>query len=273
MKSMTKGWFLYLLSATLIEVWTGHADLQLLAFPVGIALGVAALAVLFVLDREQGNHPWLCSLRSPRMAGWLLALLTLGCIIGGCLPAASRFQTSWPFIALLAALFVHLTLLLLHRLRRFCWKRDGTFLLIHGGLWLALSGGMLGAGDTDELRIRVGQEEPVTTGVNAQGRLKPLGHALQLKEFHIETHPTDGFPVQYTAAVWVDNTPVRLAVNSPYAVRPGEDLYLMSFDPAGATGEAAFCILLLVRQPWKYPLLAGILLLMAGVARMMWKQP
>lgn len=270
---MTKGWFLYLSGATLLQVVAGHADVQQLAFPVGIALGAAALAILFVLDREQGEHRWIRVLRSSRMAGWLLALLTVGCIVGGSLPAESRFPTSWPFIALLVALLVHLTLLLLHRLHRFCWKRDGTFLLIHGGLWIALCSGMLGAGDTEELHLLVGRHEPVSTGMDEKGRLKPLGHELQLKEFRIETHPIDGSPAQYSATVLVDNEPARLAVNSPYAIRPGEDLYLMSFDSRGEAAEAAFCVLQLVRQPWKYPLLTGIVLLMAGVARMMWKQP
>ena len=86
---MTKGWFLYLSGATLLQAVAGHADVQQLAFPVGIALGAAALAILFVLDREQGEHRWIRALRSSRMAGWLLALLTVGCIVGGSLPAES----------------------------------------------------------------------------------------------------------------------------------------------------------------------------------------
>lgn len=270
---MMKKWlFGYVSGFAFLQAAVGSIDMQLLAFPVGISLGIAFMAVLFVLDKEQGNSHWMRAFRSPRMACHLLALTALSCAVGGCLPAGTAFSTSWPFVALLVALTAHLSLLVIHRLPAFSWKRDGMFLLVHGGLWLALFSGMAGAGDMEELHVLVGRDQPAVTGISPDGRLKPLGYGLQLQDFTVETNPTDGSPTQYAATVLLDSVPVRLAVNSPYTVSFGEDLYLMSFDREEGTAEAAFCILQVVRQPWKYPLLAGILLLIAGVGGMMKRQ-
>lgn len=255
----------------------GHIDVSTFAFPVGIAMGIGVTALLFVAEREYAHQSWMRGLRSTRTAVTLLILITLCCIVGGTFPQLSRFTTSLPFVALLMALMVHLTLVLVHRMRHFTSiRRDGPFLLLHGGIWLALFSGMAGAGDTKELRTLLMRDAAmdaavhtaegatvdaaVHTAYDAYGHRVPLSYSLQLKQLSIERHEENGTPVQYEVTLLVDSTECKVSVNHPYAVKWYEDIYLMDLHTAGEGG----CILLIVQQPWKYATLTGILLLLAG---------
>lgn len=255
------------LSAVLLPSARGHIDPNLFAFPLGSALSAAALALLYVAEREWGTRPWMRLLRGPHTARLLLSLLTMGCLAGGCLSTDASFATSWPFITLWTALMVHLSLLLIHRLRHIRWRHDAAFLCVHGGLWLALLGGTTGAGDTRELRISVTQDRPTDTAFTTQGRMQKLPYTLQLQAFHTG-YAQDGAPTRYAATLLWNNTPIEVAVNAPYPLRWDESLYLMGFAPQNRTAPTA-CTLQLIRQPWQYVILAGLLLMLAGVARMM----
>ena len=266
-------WLIWYLFVSVVLQWlAGNIDERVLAFPVGTAVGLACLGGLYVLEREYGDRPWAGRLRSARMSCLLLSFMVLGCVVCGCLPAGVAFSTSWPFVALVAGVLVQLTLVVLHRLgrirsSRFVIGRDMPFLLVHMGLWLALAAGVVGAGDTLDLRLLSGREHPASVAVDAQGRSHPLGYGIQLSDFAVETSPLDGSPVQYHATLLIDGSPVRLSVNDPYPVRFSEDVYLASYDRTLSAGEAmpAFCILQIVRQPSKYPMLLGIVMLLFGI--------
>ena len=234
------------------------------AFPVGPSIGIAIVAALYVLESEWGKRKWVMTLRSPRMACWLIALTVAACIVGGCLPGGSSFQTSIPFVVLLVALMAHLTLVIIHRIRTVNILKDWIFLATHAGLWLALFSGLAGAGDNRELRSIVGREQATTSAIDSNGRMASLPYSLRLKDFNITANPADGSPTQYSATVLIDDVPTEIAVNSPHSLSLAEDIYLMSFDNTGA--NASYCILMVERQPWKYPMLAGLSLLLLGAA-------
>ncbi|MGM9699110.1 MAG: cytochrome c biogenesis protein ResB [Prevotella sp.] len=256
----------YLAVAVVLQWAVGSIDVLLLAFPVGTALGVAFVALLYVVENEWGDRKWVKCLRSTDMACWILSLTALGCIVGGSLPSEAAFQTSMPFVALLVALMVNLTLTLFHRLHTFKAKKNWTFMAIHGGLWLALFSGLVSAGDTEELNALVGSKEDTSTAYDKAFRPTSLPYSLRLKDFQVETNAADGSPTQYSAQVLVDGKPVEIAVNSPYAVSPSEDIYLMNFDSTGENGKVDLCVLMIERQPWKYPMLVGICMLLMGTA-------
>ena len=260
------------------QAW-GHIDVNAFAFPVGLAIGVALTALLFVAEREYAHRSWMRKLRSTRTAVILLTLVTLFSIVGGSFPQLSGFTTSLPFVALLLALIAHLTLVMVHRMRHFTSiRRDIPFLVLHGGLWLALFSGMAGAGDTRELRTLLMQDASteaatdasteastdavVQTAYDARGHRFPLSYSLRLQQIDIERSEQDGSPVQYEVTLLVDSTACKVSVNHPYAVNWYEDIYLMDLHTAG--GSEGGCILLIVQQPWKYVTLAGILMLLAG---------
>lgn len=256
----------YLAVAIVLQWAVGSIDVRLFAFPVGTAVGVAFVALLYVVENEWGESKWVKCLRSTDLAFGTLALTALGCIVGGSLPFGAAFQTSVPFVALLVALMVNLTLTLFHRLHTFKTKKHWTFIAIHGGLWLALFSGLVSAGDTEELNALVGNKEETSTAYDKAFRQTSLPYSLRLKDFKIETNAADGSPTQYSALVLVDGKLVEIAVNSPYAVSPTEDIYLMNFDSTGENGKVDLCVLMIERQPWKYPMFAGICLLLMGTA-------
>ena len=77
----------------------------------------------------------------------------------------------------------------------------------------------------------------------------------------------DGKPSYYEAQVSVDGgEPVSIIVNHPHSVHFGEDIYLASVTESG-------CVLQIVREPWRYFALAGILMLLAGAFMLFIKGP
>lgn len=286
---MMKEYLIYLLGAIAIQLVTGNVDVSWTAFPVGAGVGAALLALLYVVDCEWGSSACVVRWRSPRMACIILVPLLVWCVMGGCLPQSAAgeadgflsvclhrlglfdFPTSWPFVAQLVALLVHLTLLLLHRIRRCAWRRDAPFLLLHVGVWLTLLAGMVGAGDVSQYHAVVRRNVASNTAYDTQGRVTLLPYELTLQDFEVTVSGADGSPVQYAATLLLDGRPCALAVNAPHAVSLAEDIYLMSFDCSEEDGTIDRCVLQIVRQPWKYPMLAGLLMLLCGVGWMMVK--
>ena len=225
-------------------------DYSIFAFPSGLALGAAVVALLYVVERRWGRCKAVERARSPHAACLLLGLTAAYVVAGGLLPALADFSSSWPFVTLLSALEMHLALVIIHRLRSFHFRRDLAFILVHAGLWLALFSGMAGAADTRKPDIFV--------------TVQPAGRSPRLLSFDIDRNPADGSPIQYSATVVMDGDTIGVAVNSPYSASIADDIYLVDFDTDMATGEVTYCVLQNVHQPWKYPLLAGIVMLLTG---------
>ena len=225
-------------------------DYSIFAFPSGLALGAAVVALLYVVERRWGRCKAVERARSPHAACMLLGLTAAYVVAGGLLPALADFSSSWPFVTLLSALEMHLALVIIHRLRSFHFRRDLAFILVHAGLWLALFSGMAGAADTRKTDIFV--------------TVQPAGRSPRLLSFDIDRNPADGSPIQYSATVVMDGDTIGVAVNSPYSASIADDIYLVDFDTDMATGEVTYCVLQNVHQPWKYPLLAGIVMLLTG---------
>lgn len=225
-------------------------DYSIFAFPSGLALGAAVVALLYVVERRWGRCKAVERARSPHAACLLLGLTAAYVVAGGLLPALADFSSSWPFVTLLSALEMHLALVIIHRLRSFHFRRDLAFILVHAGLWLALFSGMAGAADTRKTDIFV--------------TVQPACRSPRLLSFDIDRNPADGSPIQYSATVVMDGDTIGVAVNSPYSASIADDIYLVDFDTDMATGEVTYCVLQNVHQPWKYPLLAGIVMLLTG---------
>ena len=194
--------------------------------------------------------------RSATMATCLLGLTALACVVGGCMPRRMAFFSSWPFVVLLVTVAAHLLVVL-------------AFVLTHGGLLRALISGMAGAGDMSDMRLRVGYDNPVSQAVCTDGRVMMLGYTLRLARFNIVDGAAGG-AMQYEAEVMVDDKPVVLRVNSPHSVRFGEDIYLQGYDSMQPVGHERYVMLQVVRQPWKYPMCAGLLLMLAGTVMMVY---
>lgn len=241
---------LYMTVATIVQIIYGNIDVSIFAFPMGLALGVTGLAIVYAMEHKWGPTKTVAAMRSAKAACLLLGLTAAFAVAGGLVPQFAGFTTSWPFVALLAALEMHLSLVIIHKLRTFRFRRDLSFMLVHIGLWLALFSGMAGAGDTRKSDILVPAQA--------------VAPSPRLLSFQIDRNPAYGSPVQYSAEVMMNGDTISLAVNSPYHASMTEDLYLVDFNTNMMTGEVDYCILQKVHQPWKYPMLAGIGSLLAG---------
>ena len=176
------------------------------------------------------------------------------------------FVSSAVFVLVLLYLQTVLYLILI----RGCRRRKGVvrwrFILLHAGLLLAVGAGFWGSPDSSEYRIRLQRGEVSDFAYRLDGTTTSLAYKLTLNDFRMET-AEDGQPSFYEAEVAVnDRTPVKITVNHPYSVRMGEDIYLASL-------TADSCILQIVREPWRYFALAGIIMMLAGAFILFLKGP
>lgn len=136
------------------------------------------------------------------------------------------------------------------------------FILNHTGLWLALFAGLLGSSDTQTLRIPLYKGEPTHEAFDMNGASYYLNYDMELDSFAIAYYP-NGLPSRFSANVRLGNENVLLEVNHPYSYRLGEDVYLTGYDVMKGN-ESNYCIIQVVKQPWKYVMVTGILMMLAG---------
>ena len=258
MRMCIKVWGVYFSGALLCQLLLPAFPEDFFAFPVNGALVLLAVTGLWVLRKERPASPAVRLLSSPSTTCILLALLVLSCLTLGL--ASSPSPSSWWFFFLFTDLTLHLLMVFYagafrrrpHRLR---------FILIHGGLLLALLGSFAGAPDTAEWRLPVDKKRPTRQAYTPQNGKIYLPHSLQLKDFDVTYYP-NGLPQDFRADLLLDQTEdIALSVNHPYALSLTDDLYLVDYEH---TPEPRFCIVQLVRQPWKYVLGTGIWLLLGG---------
>ena len=129
--------------------------------------------------------------------------------------------------------------------------------MLHVGLLLALGSGFWGSPDSSEFRIKLTPDSSSRKAYAIEGHPVALPYELELKDVMVSYTP-EGHIADYEADLSVDGEEViHLKVNHPYNVRFGEDLYLASVSEDS-------CVLQIVREPWRYFALAGIILMLAG---------
>ncbi len=175
-----------------------------------------------------------------------ISLLFILCLIIG-LTGKRTLIYSWPFIAVVFYLQTVLMFVLLRGRRQF---------IHHIGLFVAVASAFWGAPDSEEFRIKAFIDIPVREAFRLDGSSSWLPYEIILKDFRTEIWE-NGAPAMYETDLAIDNEQVTLKVNHPYSRSFGEDIYL------SGTGES-YCVLQIVREPWKYGVLAGIILMLAG---------
>lgn len=157
----------------------------------------------------------------------------------------------------LFALLTHLGMITLRRAFR-PGRNRWRFVLNHAGLWLALFAGVVGSAEEQTLRIPVFRDRPNNEAVTEEGITVLLPKQLQLNDFTVEHYP-NGTPRHFFAEISIDGKPARLEVNHPYAASWGEQYYLTSYDMQ--SGQPQYCVVEIVREPLKYLMLAGIIMM------------
>lgn len=232
------------------EIWT------IFAFPLNLLVAVLLVLCLGWLRNKYSASAVMRFLHSPAATISAIGMLILVCIWIG-VSGDRHFVESIVFVAVL--LYVQIVLFLI-TLRG--WKRpDGVirwrFLCLHLGLQLALGAGFWGSPDSDEYRIRLYTGETSREAFQIEGRRTVLSYDITLLDVDTE-YADNGAPSHYEAVISIGGCePVTLMVNHPYSVKFGEDLYLSSVSENS-------CVLQIVKEPWRYFALAGIILILAG---------
>lgn len=250
---------IYLLSAALLQGCLGNFPMAFMAFPLNVLFALVWLTLLVLFYRQNRNSRLMRHLLSGRAALCSIVLFILACLPIGLLPQYS-FQTSWLFLAVLLLLQSHLVAICLRG-----WRNDRgirwRFLLNHVGLWLALFAAFWGAPDEDTFRLSVGREEAVREGLRANGSRVYLDYDARLLHFDVD-YFDNGVPSCYEACVALGTDTVTLLVNHPYARGWCEDVYLSGYDTRSE--NTTYCILQVVREPWKWLNALGIWMMLAG---------
>ncbi|CDA86548.1 uncharacterized protein BN772_00315 [Bacteroides sp. CAG:754] len=268
----------YILSAVAMQLFTGNFPVSFLAFPLNIIFAAIWLFILYILYKEYKNSGFTRFLCSPQTSALSIGLFIGGCLVIGLLPQLSdtaaearegilallgcyNFMTSWIFIAILLLLLSNLGMITIHAFqhrKQARWR----FILKHTGLWLALFAGFFGSSDTQTLRMPIYKGEPAREAFDMNGAPHYLDYEIALDSFAVEYYP-NGRPSRFAANVRLGNEKALLEVNHPYAYRLGEDVYLTGYDVTKGN-DSEYCILQVVKQPWKYAIVAGILMMLAG---------
>lgn len=241
---------LILLLGLVIQAFVGFFPVASFAFPVNAALLFASFILLWVLYREKPGS-YLCRFLASGKTSVVLIAAFLGCclILGltrqeadaASFPGFRNVKCTWWFILISLLLMANLSVVLLSR-----WKKGLRFRLNHAGVLLALAGCFFGAPDHNVSRLVVSQE-PV--------------RSISMDSFSIE-QDTNGNVKNYSAVLDIDGKKVDLRVNHPYRLSFSEDIYLSSYDRNNVVPE--YCVVEIVRQPWKYPIWVGIVMMMLG---------
>ena len=252
------------ITGLLIQAFAGYFPAEAFAFPINAAVLFAALAGLWVLWREKPGGAVCRWLASGNASIALIAAFLICCLILGMkmqhadavsFPGFGNVRRTWWFILISIALMANLFVVILSRR-----KKGIRFILNHIGVLMALIGCFFGAPDHTVSRAIV-SGEAVHEAVGENGEIVPLPAAMKLDGFNVELDQR-GNVRNYMALIDVDEKKVELRVNHPYRISISEDVYLTSYDRDNP--EPQYCIVEVVRQPWKYLIWAGIVMMMAG---------
>ena len=252
------------ITGLLIQAFAGYFPAEAFAFPINAAVLFAALAGLWVLWREKPGGAVCRWLASGNASIALIAAFLICCLILGMkmqhadavsFPGFGNVRRTWWFILISIALMANLFVVILSRR-----KKGIRFILNHIGVLVALIGCFFGAPDHTVSRAIV-SGEAVHEAVGENGEIVPLPAAMKLDDFNVELD-SRGNVRNYRALIDVDGKKVELRVNHPYRISISDDVYLTSYDRDNP--EPQYCIVEVVRQPWKYLIWAGIVMMMAG---------
>ncbi len=267
---------IYLAAALVLQLLTGNFPLYFMAFPLNLIVAVLWFGMMYMLWRRKRKSYFVRFMLSPGATFWSIFLFIDACVVVG-LTGERSLTTTWLFIAILFFLQTVLFFVILRgcreqtptgaRLGAVRWR----FILNHAGLLLALGAGFWGSPDSEVMRIRAYEGMPVNEAVIPGVGLTGIRHEITLEDFRLERYD-NGAPSLYEARITVDGEHVSLRVNHPYLLSFGEDLYLVGYDTSAAE-ESTWCIMQIVREPWRYWAFAGVMMMLAGAFLMFIQGP
>lgn len=266
-------WLVLAVSATLgvsaiVQAIVGAFPLSIVRFPLNVILMALWLVLLVELYRRRDRSKVAQVLLSQAATVISLVLMAaVGIVLGLQREPAS---TAWPTVVAVLFVLSHLTLVTLRGWRNATGVR-WRFVVNHAGLWLALVAGFWGAPDREQVRAMVTREVPTREAYDMSGRTTTLDCELQLVDFKIDYYD-EGQPSMFEATVAVDGESATLRVNHPHYRTWSEMIYLVSYD-VESPDRARYCVVEVVREPWRWLSVVGIVMLIAGAVLMFARGP
>lgn len=256
---------IFLAVALALQILTGNIPFSFLTFPLNLILALIWALVMVSVWKIRKKSLFVGFMLSRGATVSSILFFLAFCLAVG-ISGERELVSSWVFAAVMLYLQTVLLFVILRgwraqtatgaRLGAVRWR----FLLNHVGILLAVSSAFWGAPDTEVLRVRAIKDIPVIEAVSMDGIPESLPFEIRLNEFKTETY-SNGVPSMFEAKMLVNGENVVLKVNEPYNVSFGKDLYLVGFDSMYDSGS---CILQVVYEPWKYGVLAGVVMMLAG---------
>lgn len=253
--------------SVILQLMTGNFPVSFMAFPLNVILLLVWLVTVFWTWRSASKSVFVRFMLSPAATFWAVFFMLGSCLTIG-MTGMRWLASTWTFMLILLYFQTVLTYVILRgwrektatgaRLGAVRWR----FLFLHVGLLVTVISAFWGAPDAEEARMKAYMGEPVSEAVRVDGRLVWLPYEVELKDFDMQASQ-DGIPVDYSASMFIDGEDVLLKVSRPYSRRPGEDIYLSGYD-SSMGAESDYCVIQIVKDPWKYGKVAGISLLLTG---------
>ena len=279
-----------ILAGLALELSVGPVVWEAFAWPAnGMVLAgfLALIALIFILRKKVYAFRFLGTYQAaiPAMVYAVVLTIIMGLtrqqVDGTWL---NNMLSFWPFVLIYMYIAVILGVIILRRIfnfplgRRtlatngtqefsiFNLKRDIPFLLNHLGLFLALTTATLGNADMQRVKMITTIGEPEWRALTAEGSIKEMPLAIELKKFIMETYD-DGSPKRFASEIQIltktkKNIETTVDVNKPYEV-DGWKIYQYGYDTQmGAQSQIS--ILELVSDPWLPLVYTGIYMMLAG---------
>ena len=262
-----------------LELSVGQVHWDAFAWPVnGYVFGgfLALIAIVFLLRKKVYAFQFLGTYQAaiPAMVYAVALTIIMGLTrqkVGG--TWLNDMLSFWPFVLIYVYITVILGAVTLKRLYQIVNRQssnrkwfDLPFLLNHFGLFLALTTATLGNADMQRLKMITAVGEPEWRALDANGAVKEMPLAIELKRFIMETYD-NGSPKRFASEIQIltktkKNIETVVDVNKPYEV-DGWKIYQYGYDTQRGA-DSQISILELVSDPWLPLVYTGIFMMLAG---------
>ena len=262
-----------------LELSVGQVKWDAFAWPVnGYVFGgfLALIAIVFLLRKKVYAFQFLGTYQAaiPAMVYAVTLTIIMGLTrqkVGG--TWLNDMLSFWPFVLIYVYITVILGVVTQKRLYQIVNRqssnrkwRDVPFLLNHLGLFLALTTATLGNADMQRLKMITAVGEPEWRALDANGAVKEMPLAIELKRFIMETYD-NGSPKRFASEIQIltktkKNIETVIDVNKPYEV-DGWKIDQYGYDTQRGA-ESQISILELVSDPWLPLVYTGIFMMLAG---------
>lgn len=191
------------LTGIFLQMTVGKCTLSILSYPVNVCVGLLYVVILlsaYTFSQKSYFIRWMGSCQAAVSSMVSVAVLTvvMGLIrqVKSDIPLSgienwlgfSQMLSACSFVLLFLWMVTLLGLTTIRRIHHFHW-RDIPFVLNHLGLFLALTGAVLGNADMERLHMttKIGQAEWRASDENQKMRELPL--AIELQNFTIDEYP------------------------------------------------------------------------------------